>query len=74
MIFAFEVLVAGMIFILSFFWKFSVEHYNYIKGEYNIALIKKILALLAIPFIIYQIIMSAENKKIKRFNSYRIKE
>jgi len=65
--------VLGMIIILTFFWKLNLEHADYFENQPNVAITKKILALLVIPLIIYQMILSIENKKVKRFNSYKIK-
>ena len=65
--------VLGMIIILTFFWKLNLEHADYLENQPNVAITKKILALLVIPLIIYQMILSTENKKVKRFNSYKIK-
>lgn len=74
MIIGLLILIGGMIFIMTFFWKFYNEHRDYLENENNIALIKKIIAMIVIPYILYELIMSIEKKKIKRFNSYKIKD
>jgi hypothetical protein len=74
MIIGLLILIGGMILIMTFFWKFYNEHRDYLENENNITLIKKIIAMIVIPYILYELIMTVEKKKIKRFNSYKIKD
>lgn len=74
MVFGLLILIGGMILILTFFWKFYNENRGYLENENNIVLIKKIIANIVIPYVLYELIITLEKKKIRRFNSYKIKD
>ena len=66
--------ISSMIIISIFFWKFYNENINYIDNNLGLGLIKKIISITVIPLIFFGLIINNENMKVKRFNSYRIKD
>ncbi|MFK5959726.1 MAG: hypothetical protein QM495_12770 [Lutibacter sp.] len=73
-ILAFLFFIIGSVLIYHLLGEFYLEHKEYIESQKSYSSFGKIIGALAIPFVIFQLIENSQMKKVKRFNSYRIKE
>ncbi len=73
-IFGFLIFIIGSVLIYHYLGEFYFEHKEYIESQKSYSSFGKIIGALAIPFIIFQLIENSQVKKVKRFNSYWIKE
>lgn len=73
-ILGFLIFIIGSILIYYYLGEFYLEHKESIESQKNYSSFGKIIGALAIPFVIFQLIENSQMRKIKRFNSYLIKE
>jgi hypothetical protein len=73
-ILAFLISIIGTITILYFIREYYFDHKEYIESNKNYSSVGKLFGFLVIPIIVYQLIEKSQEKNIKRFNSYKIKE
>lgn len=73
-IFGFLIFIIGSVLIYHYLGEFYFEYKEYIESQKSYSSFGKIIGALAIPFIIFQLIENSQIKKVKRFNSYYIKE
>ena len=73
-IIGFLIFIIGTILIYHFIGEFYFEHKEQFESKNNYSSFGRILGAFAIPFVIFQLIENIQMRKVKRFNSYFIKE
>ena len=59
--------------ICFFTYRFYLDHYDYFQTESVVILFKKTGYVIVLPFVLFGLIMELEKKKVRLFNSFKIK-
>ncbi len=70
----FLIFTIGVILIYHYIGEFYLEHKEQFESKKNFTSFGRMLGAFVIPFIIFQLIENIQMRKVRRFNSYKIKD